>query len=200
MGDVTTYSKKETELKALCVKKYKAKKKRYYAPNETDDLTVTFQRCLKDCNDYDMADKHNLKFALHYVYPYISKTTWAHIMKTSAQMKMYSDVDIIVEVSGDVWEMLDQTQKDILIEHELMHLYLNENDEGVLNIQLQGHDLEDFKKIISKYGIEWTEQRDLIQSQLEELELEKKAKEKETAINNGTLRRVGRPRKIFSNL
>lgn len=199
MGEVTTYSKKETELRALCTKKYKAKKKRYYAPNDADDLSVTFQNCLKECLDYDMVDKHNIKFALHYVYPYISKTTWAHIMKTSPQMKMYSDVDIIVEVSGDVWEIIDQKQKDILLEHELMHLYLNENDEGVLNIQLQGHDLEDFKKIISKYGIEWTEQRELIQAQLEELEEDKKAKEKEEAIKSGKLRRVGRPRKIFSN-
>jgi len=199
MGEVTTYSKKESELKVLCTKAYKAKKKRYYAPNETDDLTVTFNKCLKDCLDYDMVDKHNIKFALHYVYPYISKTVWAHIMKTSPQMKMYSDVDIIVEVSGDVWEIIDQTQKDILLEHELMHLYLNENDEGVLNIQLQGHDLEDFKKIIAKYGIEWTEQRDLIQAQLEDLEADKKAKEKEEAIKSGKLRRVGRPRKIFSN-
>lgn len=197
MSDVTTYSAKEEELKVLSVKKMKAKKKRFYVPNDNDDLTKTFQKCLKLCNDYDMTEKHNIKFSLHYVYPYISKTTWAHIMKSSPQLKMYSDVDIIVEVSGDVWELIDQEQKDILLEHELMHLYITENDEGVPNIQLQGHDLEDFKKIISKYGIEWTEQREAISAQLEELEREKKAKDKEAAIANGTAKKRGRPRKHF---
>ena len=195
MSEVIQYSPKEEELKQLCSKKMSHKKKRYYIPSETDDLHVTFNKCLNLCNDYDLVKKHDVKFSIHYVYPCISKTTWAHIMKSSPQLKMYSDVDIIIEVSGDIWELLDQTQKDILLEHELMHLYLTENDEGELKIQLQGHDLEDFKKIISKYGIEWTEQRELISAQLEELENERKAKEKQEAIKNGTLKKRGRPRK-----
>lgn len=195
MSDVTEFSAKEEELKVLSVKKMNAKKKRYYIPNENDDLTKTFEKCLKLCNESDMVEKHNVKFSLHYVYPYISKDVWAHIMKSSPQLKMYSNVDYIIEVSGGIWELIDQNQKDILIEHELMHLYITENDEGVPKYQLQGHDLEDFKKIISKYGIEWTEQRDLITAQLEELEEERKAKEKEAAIKSGKLRRPGRPRK-----
>lgn len=195
MSDVTEFSAKEEELKVLSTKKMTAKKKRYYIPNVNDDLTKTFEKCLKLCNDCDMVEKHNVKFSLHYVYPYISKDIWAHIMKSTPQLKMYSDVDYIIEVSGGIWELIDQNQKDILLEHELMHLYITENDEGVPKLQLQTHDLEDFKKIISKYGIEWTEQRDLITAQLTELEEERKAKDKEAAIKSGKLRRPGRPRK-----
>lgn len=195
MSDITEYSAKEEELKVLSIKKMSEKKKRYYIPNADDDLTKTFNKCIKLCNDADLVEKHNVKFSLHYVYPYITKDVWAHIMKSSPQLKMYSDVDYIIEVSGNIWELIDQTQKDILLEHELMHLYITENDEGVPKYRLQGHDLEDFKKIISKYGIEWTEQRDLINAQLEEMEEERKAKEKEAAIKSGKLRRPGRPRK-----
>ena len=199
MSEITDFSPKENELKVLSLKKMVTKKKRYYVPNANDDLSKTFEKCIKLCTDSDMVEKHNVKFSLHYVYPYISKDIRAHIMKSSPQLKMYSDVDYIIEVSGSVWELIDQTQKDILLEHELMHLYITENDEGVPKFQLQGHDLEDFKKIISKYGIEWTEQRDLITAQLETLEEERKAKEKDAAIKSGKLRRPGRPRKNISN-
>ncbi len=195
MSEVIEFSKKETELRALAIKNASIKKKRFYAPNENDDFTQTFNKCLEQCEAYDLVKKHNIKFALHYVYPFISKDTWAHIMKATPHMKMYSGVDIIIEVSGGIWELIDQTHKDILIEHELMHLYLTENDEGVLNVQLQDHDLQDFKRIIKKYGIEWTEQKDLINSQMEDIEAERKVKEKEAAIACGKLRRPGRPRK-----
>jgi len=196
-NDVTDFSAKEEELKTLSTKKMALKKKRYYVPNDNDDFTATFNKSLKLVNNYDLIDKHNIKFSLHYVYPCISKNTWAHIIKTSPQLKMYTGIDVIIEVSGNVWELIDQQQKDILLEHELMHLWLNENDDGVLSIKLLQHDLIDFKKIISKYGIQWTEQRDLITSQLEELEKERKEKEKAAAIANGTAKKRGRPPKMF---
>jgi len=196
MSEEIQYSPKEEELKSLATKTMNQKKKRYYVPNENDDLTKTFNSGLKALNEIDLINKHNVKFSLHYVYPAISKRTWAHIMKTSPQLKMYSGIDVLIEVSGEVWELLDQEQKNILIEHELMHLYLTENDDGVLTIKLAQHDLIDFKKIISKYGLEWTQKCDLIKSQLEENAKEKKAKEKEA---KGTGKRRGRPRTRYSN-
>lgn len=194
MAEVTTYSKKEEDLKVLCTKKTVIKKKRYYVPNEDDELTKIFNKCLKECSEYGLVEKHNVKFSLHYVYPYISKNTWAHIIRTGPQLKMYSDIDYIIEVSGQIWEIADDKQKDILIEHELEHLLLSENDEGVIKMQMTGHDLEDFIKIIKKYGIDWTEQRSAIQARLEELEEERKLKEKDEAKKNGTAKKRGRPR------
>ena len=196
MSDEIQYSAKEEELKSLSTKKMSQKKKRYYVPNENDDLTKTFNSGLKALNEIDMINKHNVKFSLHYVYPAISKNTWAHIMKTSPQLKMYSGIDVLIEVSGEVWELLDQEQKNILLEHELMHLYLTENDDGVLSIKLAQHDLQDFKKIISKHGIEWTQRCDLIKSQLAEAALERKAKEKEA---KGSGKKRGRPRTKYLN-
>jgi hypothetical protein len=192
MSDEIQFSAKETELKALSTKKMTQKKKRYYVPNENDDLTKTFNSGLKALNEIDLINKHGVKFSLHYVYPAISKRTWAHIIKTSPQLKMYSGIDVLIEVSGEVWELIDQEQKNILLEHELAHLHLTENDEGILNIRLLQHDLQDFKKIISKYGVEWTQQCDLIKTQLVEIANERKAKQKELVKNSG--KKCGRPR------
>jgi hypothetical protein len=196
MSEEIVYSAKEEELRALSSKKMSQKKKRYYVPNDNDDFTKIFNSELKALNQIDLINKHDIKFSLHYVYPAISKRTWAHIMKTSPQLKMYSGIDIIIEVSGDVWELLDDEQKHILIEHELMHLYLTENDDGVLSIKLAQHDLQDFKKIISKHGIEWTQKCDLIKAQLEEIAAERKLKEKESA---STGKKRGRPRTRYLN-
>lgn len=199
MSNVTTYSKKETELRELCQKKFKLKNKRYYVPHTNDELNNIFNKSLKENEHWDIIDSKGIKFAVHYVYPYIQKTTWAHIFHADPHLKMYSDIDYIIEVSGQIWELLDEEQKNILIEHELEHLYITETDEGEVKQQLQTHDLEDFVKIIKKYGIDWVEQKTCIESQFIEMEAERKAKEKaekkQEKKASGNYRGPGRPKK-----
>ena len=47
-------------------------------------------------------------------------------------------------------------QIKILLEHELMHIDIVPTDNG-LKFGIRPHDLEDFKYIIDKYGVDWNE-------------------------------------------
>lgn len=48
---------------------------------------------------------------------------------------------------------LTDEQKEILMEHELMHI--GQDDKG--NLVIVPHDIEDFSEIIGKYGLFWDE-------------------------------------------
>ena len=178
MSKVINYSEKETQLKELAVKKGKLGKKRYYIPQETDELVQVFNEQLQLIDDKALIDKHNIKFQVNYIYPSISNTVWAHIFKVNNYLKMFTDIDYIVEVSGDIWEMLDDEMKKILIEHELKHVCITETEDGAPKLKLYKHDIQDFKSIIQKYGLDWTTKKELIVDQYKELLAERKEKEK----------------------
>jgi len=178
MSKVITYSEKETDLKTLAVKKGKLGKKRYYIPQETDELVVLFKEQLNLINDKALVDTHNIKFQVNYIYPAISKTVWAHIFKVTPYMKMFTDLDYVVEVSGDIWEMIDDEMKKILLEHELDHVCITEKDDGTPVLKTLKHDVQDFRSIIRKYGIDWTVKKDLISEQYKEILHERKQQEK----------------------
>ena len=110
--------------------------------------------------------------------------------------------------SNQTNNFLNQTEKEGLIyiveEEKLVRdlngfFYDKWNLEIFVNTKKAARDnMNNVLSLISKYGIEWTEKREAISAQLEEIEKEKKAKEKEAAIANGTAKKRGRPRKHFN--
>jgi len=90
------------------------------------------------------------------VSPVISKTVAGRCMRTSSELNFYSDADYIIEISGDVWDILDDEVKYILVHHELLHINAVSNDKkGTIDYKLVDHDIQDFELIIRKYGIDW---------------------------------------------
>lgn len=90
------------------------------------------------------------------VYPNISKTIAGKCIRASKELNFFSDYDYIIQVSGDLWDGLNDEVKHILMYHELKHIYIKTNEKtGETEYKIMKHDVEDFADIIKKYGVDW---------------------------------------------
>lgn len=90
------------------------------------------------------------------IYPNISKQKAAKCIKASREVKYYSGNDYLIEVSGELWDMLDSKTKEMMIYHELLHLdptFKSKTQEWKMN--LRRPDFADFYSINDKFGNEW---------------------------------------------
>lgn len=55
----------------------------------------------------------------------------------------------VIEIAADVWTALSSAQQEALVDHELAHCKVDE-EEGAL--YLVGHDLEDFVAVVARHG------------------------------------------------
>jgi hypothetical protein len=90
------------------------------------------------------------------VYPNISKTVAGRCIKTGKELKFYSEKDYLIEMSGELWDALDDTVRYVLMQHELMHIHPVMNEKtGKWQFKVRDHDIKDFSKIINVHGTEW---------------------------------------------
>lgn len=90
------------------------------------------------------------------VYPNISKQRAAKCMKATREVKYYSGHDYLIEISGELWDMLDNDTKMMLLYHELLHIdpvFKAKNQEW--KMQLRRPDFSDYYEINDKFGNEW---------------------------------------------
>lgn len=90
------------------------------------------------------------------IYPNISKQRAAKCLKATREVKYYSGNDYLIEVSGELWDMLDSKTKEMVIYHELLHLdptFKSKTQEWKMN--LRKPDFSDFYTINDKFGNEW---------------------------------------------
>ena len=90
------------------------------------------------------------------VYPNISRQKAAKCMKASREVKYYSGNDYLIEISGELWDLLDNQTKEMLLYHELLHIdpsFKSKTQEWKMN--LRKPDFSDFYSINDKYGNEW---------------------------------------------
>ncbi len=109
----------------------------------------------------DVIAKNNMEFGpaeigYFLVYPNISKQRAAKCMKATREVKYYSGNDYLIELSGELWDMLDTKTKEMVLYHELMHIdpsFKSKTQEWKMN--LRKPDFADFYTINDKYGNEW---------------------------------------------
>ena len=90
------------------------------------------------------------------VYPNISKTVAGRCIKSGKELRFFSGNDYLVEMSGELWDALDDSVRYILMQHELMHIMPVMNDKtGEWKFEIRNHDIEDFGIIIKKHGVDW---------------------------------------------
>jgi len=87
------------------------------------------------------------------------RTILGDISKIGDKLRPVLDYDFIVWISEDDYTGLDEQRRDALIDHQLCHIALS--DSGGWTVR--GHDIEEFNKIIERYGA-WN--ADLYASQL----------------------------------
>lgn len=115
-------------------------------------------------------DVYPAKIGYVLVSPNISKTIPAKCLRTSKELKFFSNLDYVIEVSDEIWTALDKESRKILLEHELRHILVLQNDKtGDWLFKIRQHDIQDFSKVISDYGIEWRKKIKLCLSSLYDL-------------------------------
>lgn len=104
------------------------------------------------------------------VFPNISKTVAGKCIKTGRELKFYSEKDYLLEISGDLWNVLDDSVKYVLVQHELMHVLPLMNEKtGKWQFKVRDHNVQDFSSIIKTHGIDWIEKVKLSISSLYDL-------------------------------
>ena len=73
-----------------------------------------------------VVEKHKMEFGpaeigYFLVYPNISRQK-PQMAKASREVKYYSGNDYLIEISGELWDMLDNQTKEMLLYHELLHV------------------------------------------------------------------------------
>ncbi|MBE2280444.1 MAG: hypothetical protein IAE91_08640 [Ignavibacteriaceae bacterium] len=90
------------------------------------------------------------------VSPYISKTIPSKTLKCSPELKHFSGLDYIIQISQELWLSLEPADKNVLLFHELMKIMPVMNDKtGEYDMRLRPPDMYGFSKVINQYGSEW---------------------------------------------
>jgi len=126
------------------------KKKEYI---ESDDLKILAEEIMEK-EQLNISPPAKLKFLK--VYPDITKTKVGVCIRASNELRLFSGAHYVIEMSGVLWDSLDDNTKYVLMYHELLHpmpVMNEQSDEW--DFKIRKHDVQDFHHIISKYGVEW---------------------------------------------
>ena len=90
------------------------------------------------------------------VHPSISDTVAGRCIRSNRELNFFTKLNYIIEMSGELWNSLDEKTQYILTFHELLHInpVINART-GEVVYKLIDHDVKDFMRIIEKYGIDW---------------------------------------------
>lgn len=81
------------------------------------------------------------------------KKVLATAEKCSAKVKAISDYDFVIVVAYPTWNDLTDKQKLAVLDHELEHCLITEDDEGNMKCQILSHDVEEFINIINRHQL-----------------------------------------------
>ena len=84
------------------------------------------------------------------------KIVYGQCEKVAEKYKWGIPADFTITIFEPNIEGFTEEQLRILIFHELLHVGITYNDDGEEKYSIIGHDLEDFKLIIDRYGTEWS--------------------------------------------
>lgn len=125
------------------------KKKEYV---KSQDLEVLADKVMHDKN----MGIENIRIKYLLVYPCISKKLAGRCTRANNLLKVFGETDYVIEMSGDLWDKLDDQTKEILMWHELLHVHPVQNEKtGEVTYAIRDHDVKDFHAIIQAHGIDW---------------------------------------------
>ena len=89
-----------------------------------------------------------------------AKVVHGECEKIPAKYRWAIPADFSITLFAPNNEHMSEHQLEILLFHELLHIGIDEADDGGESYNIIPHDLEDFKTIIDKYGTEWSLKND----------------------------------------
>ena len=85
------------------------------------------------------------------------KLVFGQCEKVAEKYKWGIPCDFTITIFEPNVEGFSEEQLKILLFHELLHIDIVFNPDGTETYSTRGHDLEDFKLIIDRYGTDWCE-------------------------------------------
>ena len=73
--------------------------------------------------------------------------------KTSKKVKTLCGKDFVLTVSYPIWNDLERNIKLAVVDHELMHMLIDDDDQGNQKCSIIPHDYEEFHAIIKRHGL-----------------------------------------------
>lgn len=138
-------------------KEVKIGKKVYVSPNQDDPIRNMLKDALEMLDDKFTADvAKKAKFEVLKIYPNISESVVARIIRTGKELKFFTGFDFIVEVSGHIFDLFPVEVQKIILYHEVLHIKAEVDEKtGLDKFSLRDHDLKDFTELVGKYGINY---------------------------------------------
>lgn len=87
------------------------------------------------------------------------KEVWGSTRKVSSLAAFLADAEgegepfFCIVIAAPVWKVLSAEKRAALVDHELMHCWLEEKDNGLVSLVLLPHDLEEFCQIVVRHGL-----------------------------------------------
>ena len=85
------------------------------------------------------------------------KATFADCRKIPDRDKKFIPFDFLITVYDQNIEGMTDEQMEILIYHELLHVGVEEKDDGSMKYFIVPHDIEDFTAVLDRYGENWAD-------------------------------------------
>lgn len=120
-----------------------------------------------------MLDLEGVNVGFVLVDPMISgKSVVAKTINANNEVKLYSDYDFIIELSMDVWNLIDDDIRYKILEHNLRSIFVDENNEsGKIVMKKLQPDIQEFFPMLRDYGVEWISELKTITESVRELEV-----------------------------
>lgn len=118
---------------------------------EDSSLMVLSNKVIKE-HKLDYLEKVNVKYVL--VDMYISKNTMGKCVRASKELKHFTGIDYVIQISKDIFDKIDDNGKEAIMLHLLLHILLTINKQGDLVAKIFNHDVADFSTVIKKFGID----------------------------------------------
>jgi len=119
----------------------------------SDELKALGEKVFRENPEMVFAGEANIAYVL--VYPSISKKVAGKCIRSSNELRLFSGKDYVIEMSGELWDLLPADVKELLMLHELMHVAVEVDGDGNEVYKMRDHDVQDFSAIIQKHGIAW---------------------------------------------
>jgi hypothetical protein len=147
--------------------------KKKTSSKKTFEVSADLKKLAETVINDQKIDVYPAKLEYLLVYPNVSKSVAGRCVRTGKELKFFSGFDYLIEMSGELWDVLDEPTRLILMEHELKHVCPTMNEKsGEWEFTLRDHDVQDFASIIKKHGIDWLSKVKLSVANLYELDEE----------------------------
>jgi hypothetical protein len=68
--------------------------------------------------------------------------------KQPAKAKLLHEWDYVIEIAWDMWALMDDTQRESLLLHDICHI---DQEDGAWKVRM--HDVEEHTKVVQRYGL-----------------------------------------------